>query len=207
MKGRLLYPKLWATLRHWEDYPAAIEDDRLARLGALAEYLVSAADPKVNFVCTHNSRRSHLAQVWAWAAHLYYDTRPVGFHSGGTEVTEVNLRVVDALAETGFEITMEGQVGKNPRYMVKAGGRIPPLVLWSKRFDDDASPKQDFAVVTVCSDAEEKCPFVPGATSRIHLPFDDPKAADGTPFEMAAYRDASQRIGRQMLAAVRLGFE
>ena len=53
----------------------------------------------------------------------------------------------------------------------------------------------------VCSDADEACPFVPGAELRLSMPYDDPKAFDGTPMEEAKYDERSRQIAREMFFA------
>jgi protein-tyrosine-phosphatase len=197
---RQLYPKLIASVLDLLEEGASIPESRKEALNRLVAYLRSTDTPKLNFVCTHNSRRSHLAQAWAWAAAMYFEKPNVEVYSGGTEATALYPQAGAALKDAGFEITVGPEL-RNARHTLKAGGHLPAIVLFSKRFDDPANPSQDFCVVTVCSDAEEACPFVPGATARVHIPYEDPKAFDDTKRKAAAYIERSQQIGTELLWA------
>ena len=64
-----------------------------------------------------------------------------------------------------------------------------------------ANPEKDFAAVMTCSHADEHCPFIPGATARIALTYDDPKDFDDTPLESEKYRERVMQIGREILYA------
>lgn len=197
---RQLYPKLIASVMDLLEEGSSIPESRKQILGNLVDYLKSTESPKLNFVCTHNSRRSHLAQAWAWAAAMYYEKPAVEVYSGGTEATALYPQAGAALKDAGFEISVGPEL-RNARHTLKAGGHLPAIVLFSKRFDDPANPSQDFCVVTVCSEAEEACPFVPGASARVHLPYEDPKAFDDTKRKAAAYIERSQQIGTELLWA------
>jgi len=200
--NRQIYPKLSASCMDLLEDDALIDESRKSNLLTLAEYLRSETEPRLLFVCTHNSRRSHLAQAWAWVAGLFFNRSSVQSFSGGTEATALYPQAGMALKDAGFELTVSHE-DRNPTYTLKAGGMIAPILMWSKVFDDAANPKADFAVITVCSDAEEACPAVPGARVRIHLPFEDPKAFDGTKRKAAAYIERSHQIGRELLWAFR----
>jgi arsenate reductase len=200
--NRQLYPKLSASCLDLLEEAGQIDDTRKPDLRRLAAYLASAASPRLLFVCTHNSRRSHLAQAWAWVSALFFNQTTVQCFSGGTEVTALYPQAGAALKDAGFELSVSHE-DRNPTYTLKAGGMIPPILLWSKVFDDAANPTSDFAVITVCSDAEAACPAVPGTKIRIHLPYDDPKAFDGTKRKAAAYIERSRQIGRELLWAFR----
>jgi arsenate reductase len=200
--NRQIYPKLSASCLDLLEEDAQIDGTRRAELIKLSEYLRTAPEPRLLFVCTHNSRRSHLAQAWAWVAGLFFNKTTVQAFSGGTEATALYPQAGMALKDAGFELTVSHD-DRNPTYTLKAGGMIPPILLWSKVFDDASNPKTDFAVVTVCGDAEEACPAVPGTKIRIHLPYEDPKAFDGTKRKAAAYIERSRQIGRELLWAFR----
>jgi hypothetical protein len=79
-----------------------------------------------------------------------------------------------------------------------------PLHCFSKRLDDPANPSEQHCAVMTCTDADQACPVVPGALERIRLPYDDPKAADGTPGEREAYDACCRQIAREMLEVMRL---
>jgi protein-tyrosine-phosphatase len=136
----------------------------------------------LNFICTHNSRRSHLAQLWAQAAAVYYNIANVTCYSGGTEATAFNPRAVKAMREAGFDIAVEKD-GTNPIYQVVVTDDAPPVAAWSKKFDDPATPTADFCAIMTCSDADENCPYVPGVALRLGITYQDPKVADDSPQE------------------------
>jgi arsenate reductase len=154
----------------------------------------------LNFICTHNSRRSHISQLWAQAAAHYFNVKNVVCFSGGTEVTAFNPRAVAAMGDAGFRITVEKE-GENPVYDVFYSNDVAPLKAFSKRYDDPFNHNKDFAAVMTCSHADENCPLVLGATARIALTYDDPKAFDGTPLESEKYKERVHQIGREILYA------
>lgn len=176
--------------------------EHLPALERLTDYLrrCRAEDrpARLVFVCTHNSRRSQFAQVWAW--HLGHEAGlDLEAHSAGTEATAVADPVPPALERAGFGAERL-DAGPRPGWRVRAGARH--LDLWSKTLADPALPGEGFAAVMVCSDADANCPFVPGAEERIPLPFVDPKARDGQPDEAEAYDAASRRIAGTLRAAL-----
>lgn len=197
---RQLYPKLFASILDLLDESDTIPQDRKEILASLTNYLKSTESPKLTFVCTHNSRRSHLAQAWAWAAAMYFEKPNVMVYSGGTEATALYPQAGAALKDAGFEIRVGPEL-RNPKHVLRTGGHLPDITLFSKKFDDAANPSSDFCVVTVCSEAEKECPFVPGASHRVHLPYEDPKAFDDSPKKAVAYLERSRQIGRELLWA------
>jgi arsenate reductase (thioredoxin) len=154
----------------------------------------------LNFICTHNSRRSHLAQLWAQAAAHYYGIKNVFCFSGGTEATAFNPRAVKAMQNAGFSIKVTRD-GDNPIYEVRFDNDAPPIVAFSKKYDDPFNHNKDFAAIMTCSHADENCPLVLGASRRIALTYDDPKEFDGTPQEVAKYAERVHQIGREILYA------
>lgn len=197
---RQLYPKLYASIRDLLDESASIPKERKDILKSLTSYLKSTNTPKLTFVCTHNSRRSHMAQAWAWAAAMYFEKPDVSVFSGGTEATTLFPQAGAALKDAGFEIQVGPEL-RNPKHILRTGGQLPQIVLYSKTFDDSANPSSDFCVITVCSEAEKECPFVPGASHRVHIPYEDPKEFDDSPKKAIAYLERSRQIGRELLWA------
>ncbi len=175
--------------------------ERMEQLNALAAIAVKQLQEKgvlrMNFICTHNSRRSHIAQLWAWAAAEHAGVVPLESFSGGTEATAFNPNAVAAMRRAGFLIG--NAEGKNPRYPARLQENGPTITCWSKTYDDPANPSKDFIAVMVCTDAEQNCPFVAGASHRFALPYEDPKISDGTPLEAQTYDDRVQEIGREMV--------
>ena len=179
--------------------PPVARHQRLERLGA---YIADRHPGPVRmvFICTHNSRRSIIAQVWAAAAAAWFGMEGVETFSGGTEATAFHPHAVDALRRAGFTID-RGPQAENPKYTLRLGQDSTPLPLWSKVFDAPENPSRAFAAVMTCSDADENCPFVPGTDLRLALPFDDPKVSDGTPEEQRTYDERVREIGREMVFA------
>ncbi|NOT77186.1 MAG: protein-tyrosine-phosphatase [Cyclobacteriaceae bacterium] len=154
----------------------------------------------LNFICTHNSRRSHLAQLWAQAAAYYYGVSGVECFSGGTETTAFNPRAVTAMQNAGFEI-IKTKEDYNPIYEVRYARNAPVVISYSKKYDDPFNHNKDFAAIMTCSHADENCPLVLGASARIALTYDDPKEFDGTPIESVKYSERVREIGREILYA------
>jgi protein-tyrosine-phosphatase len=192
-----------------DDYIAArrtefdrIEADRRAALDALAAkigpQLAAVDELPMTFICTHNSRRSHLGQVWAGVAARHFGIAKVSTWSGGTEATACNPRTVAALQRAGFSVEV-GTEGDNPVYRVRARADDEPMLCWSKKFDDYANPQAGFVAVMTCSSADEACPSVRGAWLRAAITYEDPKAFDGTERETEAYDERCAQIAREML--------
>ena len=181
-----------------------IPDSRKPLLKELTDFVSQKAEANqtinLNFICTHNSRRSHISQAWAQAAAQYYGINGVQCYSGGTEATAFNPRAVKAMQAAGFDIQVFKD-GTNPIYQVKYSTEAQPLMVFSKKYDDDFNPKKDFAAIMTCSHADENCPLVLGASKRIALTYDDPKDFDGTSQEAAKYSERVHEIGREILYA------
>jgi arsenate reductase (thioredoxin) len=184
-----------------------IPAERKQTLGELAAYIrekQKANEPVyLNFICTHNSRRSHIAQLWAQAAAFHYQLSNVSCFSGGTEATAFNPRAVSAMQKAGFDIRTKTP-GENPVYEVQVATLAQPLQVFSKKYNDPSNPSGHFAAVMTCSHADENCPLVFGAEKRIAITYDDPKESDGTPREADSYAERVQQIGREMLYAFSL---
>jgi arsenate reductase len=181
-----------------------IPEPRTQQLAELADYVKTQKGQPIhlNFICTHNSRRSHLGMIWAAVAAAHFGVKNVHSYSGGTEATAFNPRAVVALERAGFSIiTPEGD---NPRYEVSFATDEPSLVCFSKVYDHPDNPQQDFAAIMTCSDADENCPFIPGVKLRLPLTYEDPKVADDTPQEAERYDERVAQIGRELLYAFSL---
>tara|TARA_B100001109_G_C18703242_1_gene398980 strand:- start:81 stop:686 length:606 start_codon:yes stop_codon:yes gene_type:complete len=178
---------------------STISDQRKELLKPLKEYLSSKIKQKsvvnLNFICTHNSRRSQLSEVWAKIIGDFYGLN-INTFSGGIEITACNERTINSLSRLGFKIKNLG--GENPHYEIKYADNKTPITLFSKLYDDPANPKTGFAAVMSCSHADENCPFIPGAEKRISLPYEDPKAYDNTADEAKIYDERSIQIATEM---------
>lgn len=177
-----------------------IPENRKAVLLELRKYIDkkrAALEPvRLSFICTHNSRRSHLSMIMAAAAAAYYSI-PVETLSGGTEATAFNPRAVKAIEETGINVINPG--GENPKYEVYLSEESTPLICFSKRFDDPANGTSPYAAIMTCSHADENCPYIPEADARIPVRYEDPKAFDDTPEETKAYTERCRQIASEMM--------
>jgi protein-tyrosine phosphatase/arsenate reductase len=197
-----LYPAIESYLKVAEQGISTIPAERKEILKKLAAFVRERAGSKKQshlvFICTHNSRRSHTAQLWAAAAAVHYGIPGVETYSGGTEVTGFNHSAVKALSDAGFQITVLKH-GDNPVFEVRLSDDLPAIASFSKKFMDAPNPQSDFAAIMTCSSADQGCPFVPGAAARIATPYNDPKAADGTPEEEQVYAQRCKDIAVEML--------
>ena len=182
-----------------------IPDQRKADLDQIADWIRrehnAGRTPSLTFVCTHNSRRSHMAQIWTQAAADAHNLN-LRTYSGGTETTAFNPRAVAALERAGFRITTADN-SPNPRYTVSwatpdTTNTTHRTVCFSKVYDHPTNPARNFAAVMVCDDADENCPTVPGAEQRFAITYTDPKASDNTPAEAATYDERCAQIAREM---------
>ncbi len=177
-----------------------ISPDRKADLHVLSHFIqekINADKPVLlNFICTHNSRRSQFAQVWAKVASKKYGIEIESF-SGGVEVTACDERTIASLNRAGFKISHEGE--DNPRYFLKYNDESEEIQLFSKLYDDFENPTEGFAAIMTCSHADENCPIVTGCEQRISLPYNDPKEYDGTDLEESKYDERSMEIAREMM--------
>ena len=201
-----VFPEIQQYLDTWntEGKPDSITDERAQAFSDLADWIVEQRDAgkpiQLMFVCTHNSRRSHISQLWAQAAAAYLNVDNVQTFSGGTEATAFNPRSVRALRSHGFVIEdTESGTESNPVYRTQIGEGLPSLESFSKKYSHEVNPNSDFAAVMVCTKADKECPFVQGASTRVAIPYIDPKLSDGTPEEAATYLAKSEEIGREML--------
>ena len=203
MKSAILKP-IRENIEHFEKEYALIPERRKQILQQLAAFVMkkqkTGQSAELNFICTHNSRRSHLSQIWAQAAAAFYHVENLRCYSGGTEATAFNPRAVKAMSEVGF-IIIKNDETENPRYAVRFAESQEPLIAFSKVYSDPFNPSTGYAAVMTCSHADENCPLVIGAETRISLPFNDPKDFDGTPQEEEKYRERVLEIGREMCYA------
>ena len=184
-----------------------IVDHRKDLLKPLTDYIVLKSKQKVeanlNFICTHNSRRSQFTQVWAKIISDYYGFNINSF-SGGTEVTNCNTRTISSFERMGFKV--KNPAGENPHYELTYHEKRKPIIVYSKTFDDISNPKNNFAAVMTCTNADENCPIIPGAEKRISLPFEDPKIFDNSAQESEKYDERSIQIATEMKYVFKVRF-
>jgi arsenate reductase len=123
---------------------------------------------RVLFVCTHNSARSQMAEgmLNAWAGERFEA------FSAGTEATGVKPETIEVMAEIGIDIAHHR----------------------SKTIDEFRGQSFEW-FITVCDEAQQNCPVLPGVSDVAHWSIEDPSAAQGTPEErLEAFRRARDRI-------------
>jgi hypothetical protein len=163
---------------------------------------------EVVVICARNTRRSALGAAMGNVATAYYGLPEIRFFSGGTDVDALNPRTIATLKEIGLEIEPMGKEaprGKegnaNPIYTVGWGKGLEARE-FSKKYTDAHNPRDGFAAIIVCNETDAACAKVDGAGARIAVPYLDPKAFDGAPFEAAKYAERRDDIGRFMLSAL-----
>ena len=163
----------------------------------IAEAYLDRQKIKINFICTHNSRRSQLAQVWAFFAINYFQLSNIFSLSGGTEVTKFHRNAVKVLQYAGFEFDLDNFSHQNPKYLVSFKGCKTPLRVFSKIFEDPIN-EFPYIAITTCNNAHESCPFIPDAIHRLHLPYSDPKIFDNTHKTREKYLETSNLIAGEI---------
>lgn len=180
---------------------SSISKKRLNVLNPLVEYIQSKKDKNqainLNFICTHNSRRSHLSQIWAQAIAHFFNIENVICFSGGTEATAMFPKVAETLEKTGFDIIKLSE-GNNPIYSIKFDDNSYPIIGFSKTYDHNFNPKSNFAAIMTCSSADQGCPFISGAEKRIPITYEDPKLFDNTDLQDKKYLERSNQIATEM---------
>ena len=178
-----------------------VSEERKEILRPLAEFIQKKADAgesiNLNFICTHNSRRSHLSQIWARVMAEHFNIQNVYCYSGGTEATAMFPKVAETLQSQGMEIQKLCDT-ENPVYAVKYAENAHPVICFSKKYDDAFNPVSGFAAVMTCSNADAGCPFIAGAEKRVAVKFEDPKSSDGTHEMDRTYYERSLEIAAEM---------
>lgn len=168
----------------------------------MAEAIQTKGLANVIVICTHNSRRSQLAQVWLNELAATYQIA-VQAWSGGTEATAFNHRMVEALRRKGFDL-QNTENGENPKYHIGHGKEGAQHLYFSKEYGQRPNPEADFIAVLVCASAEQRCPIVRGASSRHYLPYLDPGQADGTDDEELTYLNKVDQVGKEMTEVMKM---
>lgn len=178
-----------------------VPKERKSVLEPLAAYIQdkinSNQDIPLNFICTHNSRRSHLSQIWAQTMAFHFGIKNVFCYSGGTEATAMFPKVAETLTNQGFQILKLSDTN-NPVYAVKFDENQHPVICFSKAYFDEFNPKSEFGAIMTCNNADEGCPMVFGAEARFPIKYDDPKAFDGTELMNEKYTERSLQIASEM---------
>lgn len=150
----------------------------------------------LNFICTHNSRRSQLAQVWGFFAATHFKLNINSF-SGGTTVTAFFKNTLKTLQKAGFSFQLSDFSHQNPKYIISFKGSTKTILGFSKKYNHPEN-KNPFIAITTCNNADKNCPFIPEATARFHLPFVDPKASDKTDLQNETYLKTNEQIAAEI---------
>ncbi len=197
MNNTIFYPKLTKTIT--TVLQKEIAKERKKQLQLLINYIQTKITNKkpvqLNFICTHNSRRSQLAQIWAQTAATYYHVN-ANCKSGGIVTTAFNKQAVAAIKKAGFKILKEEK--SNPIYTIYYAAQTPPIITFSKLYNDESSFKNNFAAIMTCTNADENCPFIAGVEQRIAICYNDPKEFDGTNLSTIKYNECSMLIATEM---------
>ena len=195
-----MYKNLAETIKGIIDVQT-VSEERTTILQPLIDFIQqktnSGADINLNFMCTHNSRRSHLAQIWAQVASAYFNIPNVHCYSGGTEETALFPKVSETLTNQGFNI-FKIEESNNPVYAIKYSDNALPIIGFSKKYDSPFNPTSAFAAIMTCSQADGGCPFIAGAEKRIPITFEDPKMSDGLPEQAQVYSERSLQIAQEI---------
>ena len=194
-----MYPNLIKAIASFSSQ--SISDERKEVLLSLVDYIqekVNAGESiRLNFICTHNSRRSHLSQIWAQAMAYHVGLKNISCYSGGTEATAIFTKVLETLTMQGFQVLKLSE-NDNPVVAVKFAANENPIICFSKTYDHPFNPSTQFGAVMTCNNADVGCPIVLGAEARFPIKYDDPKAYDGTPLQTETYAERSLDIAREM---------
>lgn len=132
---------------------------------------------RVIFVCTHNSARSQMAEgmLRAWGGERFE------VFSAGTEATRVRPEAIAVMAELGVDIGSQ------------ASKTLEPYL--GEEFD---------WLVTVCDQAKEACPTIPGVRQQAHWSIDDPSDTDGDEeARLRAFREARDDLSDRVRDFIR----
>lgn len=194
-----MFEDLQSTIFNFSE--SNIPRERKEILSPLIQYIKNKLskneDVRLNFICTHNSRRSHLSQIWAQTMAYHFGVHKVTCYSGGTESTAMFPKIAETLVNQGFEILKLSET-TNPVYAVKFATTEHPVICFSKEYNHPFNPSSGYAAVVTCNSADEACPIVFGAEARFPVKYDDPKAFDHTDLMDSKYAERSKQIGQEM---------
>ena len=179
----------------------SISEERKTVLQPLADYIQRKVREnqtiRLNFICTHNSRRSHLSQIWAQTMAYHFGITNVFCYSGGTEATAMFPKVAETLSDQGFQIQKLSGT-ENPVYAIKYAENEAAVICFSKEHNSEFNPKNEFGAIMTCNNADEGCPLVFGAEARFPIKYNDPKVSDNTPQQTEVYAERSLQIAAEM---------
>lgn len=173
-----------------------IPEIRKEQLEKVSQYVKTHKNAQLVFVCTHNSRRSQLAQVWTAIAAEHYGLVSTHSFSAGTEITAFHPNAIGTLVRAGVKVERSENT-ENPYCFLDFGGENS-IKCFSKTIEHESLPKSSFAAIMTCGHAEENCPFLPGADLRIPITYEDPKVSDDTSKSDEVYDERCAQIAREL---------
>ncbi|UMB61532.1 hypothetical protein MHL31_04830 [Lutibacter sp. A80] len=178
-----------------------IDSERINLLTNIVHYISNEIKKNkkvyLNFICTHNSRRSQLCQVWAKYALDYYKLKNIECFSGGTDVTAFYRNTVKTLQEVGFKFEILEFSHQNPVYAITYKNCETPIIVFSKIYNNELN-KKPFIALTTCSNAEKDCPHISEAIERFYIPFNDPKNFDNSLYKAEKYLETNKQIAGEI---------
>ncbi len=178
-----------------------INENRKHLLTSIANFVVSELKQhkpvNLNYICTNNSRRSQLSNIWSCYAANYFKLNTIKSFSGGTCVTSFYRNTVKTLQQAGFVFKLSEFSHHNPVYSIEYENCATPILAFSKLYND-AFNAVPFIAITTCSNADEHCPFISEAIQRFHVPFNDPKTFDNTLYASEKYVEINKQIAGEI---------
>ena len=159
------------------------------------EFLNNKKNLNFLFVCTHNSRRSQFANVWAEIAATYYNLNSIKSYSCGTEKSIVSKNTIQTLKDLGIRIENHPTITNAFHAFY---GKELFIDVFSKKYSDPTISKEATIAIMTCSDADQNCPIIPYAKNRISLNFKDPKRFDNTSSFKMEYQKTAKEIAREI---------
>lgn len=190
-----IYPEIVGIIKQVENLSKSVShpNSSIEISNCILEAQQANKTLNLNFVCTHNSRRSQFSQVWAYVLSHYFGMTELLTFSSGTESTSVYSGVIDSLSNHGFK-TKKLDSSDNPKYSIRISDELEPLILFSKTISEVRLSAKQFIAIMTCSSADKSCPVVIGASDRFKMTFEDPKHSDGTIHEGNTYDSKSIEI-------------
>jgi len=187
------------AIRSFDSIPV----ERKKTLESISQFIQQKIDTgktsELIYVCTHNSRRSHLGQIWGKTAANYYNIKNINTYSAGTETTAFNPNAINALEKVGFKVFKENDEENNSQYSVLYDEVELPIICFSKTYKDVSIPQENLCAIMTCTEADGNCPIISGTELRISCPYCDPKTYDGTPLQDEMYNERCKQIAIENL--------
>lgn len=195
----MIHEKLLTQISNISTLPLSLERKKV--LQPLIDYIQKKHRDNINinlnFICTHNSRRSHLCQIWAQTMAHFFSIKNIFCYSGGTETTAIFYKIIETLHRQGFENHILSE-SNNPIIALKYDTDEAPIICFSKEYHHPFNPAKNYAAILTCDSANEACPIVLGADCRIAITYSDPKKYDNTNEMDAQYEAKSIAIAKEM---------